>query len=52
MDDLTPPHWGAPAPQEPIQPKCDHDYEKVGTIGLCIVYECRKCGDEYEKDVS
>jgi hypothetical protein len=40
-------------PTPPEKPKpCDHDYHRAGTIGMCIIYECRKCGDEYEKDVS
>lgn len=34
------------------QSKCQHDYRRTGTTGMCIVYECRKCGDSYEKDVS
>jgi hypothetical protein len=31
---------------------CAHDYHRVGHVGMCIVYECSWCGDEYEKDVS
>lgn len=37
---------------EYIVDKCEHDYENVGHLGLCISYRCAKCGDEYEKDVS
>lgn len=34
--------------------RCDHDYQRNGfSGGYCIVvYECTKCGDEYERDVS
>jgi len=47
-DDLTPPHWVEPDP-----PKCDHDWQRTPyRVGMCIIYECSKCGDEYEKDVS
>ena len=31
---------------------CAHDWKRAGRIGLCIVYECRLCGEEYERDVS
>lgn len=34
-------------------PKCEHNYVKTPYhVGMCIIYECTKCGDEYEKDVS
>lgn len=34
--------------------QCDHDYQRSPySSGYCIViYECAKCGDEYERDVS
>lgn len=35
------------------QAGCDHYHVKVGTIAPAFIqYECTKCGDEYEKDVS
>lgn len=51
MDDLTPPHWNAP---EPKPEPCEHEYKRspYSFGGFVIVYECVKCGDEYEKDVS
>jgi len=33
--------------------QCDHEWRRAGSMGGAIVfYECRKCGGEYEKDVS
>ena len=30
---------------------CDHQRTPYG-VGMCVIYECTRCGDEYEKDVS
>lgn len=40
--------------KHPSQQECDHDYRRAGSVdgGWTIIYECSKCGDEYEKDVS
>lgn len=36
-----------------IRDPCDHDYHRTPyTSGMIVSYECSKCGDEYEKDVS
>lgn len=61
-DDLTPPHWkGKPFKdvadevfEERKKAKCEHEYKRspYSFGGFVIVYECVKCGDEYEKDVS
>lgn len=32
--------------------KCDHDYQREPYAGLVVTYVCRKCGDEYDHDVS
>lgn len=41
----------APAPQPE---RCDHDYQRSGhsSGGGLINYECTKCGDDYDRDVS
>jgi len=31
---------------------CDHDYQVTQWGFPCVTYTCRKCGDEYERDVS
>lgn len=31
---------------------CDHDYQREPYSGSILVYECPKCGDSYERDVS
>lgn len=36
-----------------IKRKCDHAFRKTPyNVGMCVVYECMHCGEEYEKDVS
>lgn len=32
--------------------ECSHDWRRAGCIGLCVCYECTKCGEQFEKDVS
>lgn len=33
--------------------KCEHDYHRTGYgSARDVEYECRKCGDTYERDVS
>lgn len=37
-----------------VAPRCDHDYQRSGFRsgpGL-IEYECTRCGDTYDRDVS
>lgn len=37
----------------PVKLRCEHDYQRAPTrVGMCVDYECRWCGDTYEKDVS
>jgi hypothetical protein len=31
---------------------CDHDWHREPYSGPVLLYTCRKCGDEYERDVS
>ena len=40
---------GAPVKE---QEPCNHDWSRAGSIGLCVCYECTKCGEQFEKDVS
>lgn len=49
MEDLTPSHWNGPK-----EPECEHKYEATPfkVDKFTIIYRCRICGDEYEKDVS
>lgn len=36
-----------------VKPPCSHDYQFTGLGGLSNqLYECLKCGDTYERDVS
>jgi hypothetical protein len=41
-----------PAPNPDPNNSCKHDYRRVGYGGGCVLYECRNCGDEYDRDVS
>lgn len=39
-------------PEPADRTACDHDYAREPYSGPVLVYTCRKCGDEYERDVS
>jgi len=44
---------GKPIEEKPAKLACGHDHYRDGTSsGGCVTMLCRKCGDEYERDVS
>lgn len=49
---LHPFDGSAPVCERKARETCAHDWERAGFGNLCAYYECRKCGEEFEKDVS